>query len=219
MSTTISLPDLNTIQSYVTLIKDIITATSALTAAIIAIIGLHAWQIQLQGKNKYDLATKFMYSTFKVRDAFLVVRAPYESDFEINKALEEFKNFKFPIDNDKQKQKILKTIVYNNRMDTLNNAFRDLDSVALEAEILWGNQINLFKQSLRKHASKLYETIGLYLDSLDSNQRFDSEEAKMQRRTIFAITDESAPDQFADEVNKTVDEIREFMNRILVFKK
>lgn len=219
MIITITLPDLNSIQSYVTLIKDILTGTSALIAAIIAIIGLRAWQNQLRGKNEYELATKFMYSTLKVREAFSVVRAPAESEFEIDKAVEEFKKFKFPIENDKQKNKIIKMIIYNNRMNTLNDAFRDLDSVALEAEILWGKRISTLKQSLRNHASKLYSTIGQYLDSIDSDQRFDSTEAMMQRRTIFAITDGSAPDPFADEINKTVDEINEFVRPKLVFEK
>ena len=71
--------DINTIQAYVTLIKDVITGLSALTAAIIAILGLQAWKKQLKGKTEYELAQKYLRAIYKIREAFAWVRNPYQS--------------------------------------------------------------------------------------------------------------------------------------------
>lgn len=68
--------DIDTVQKYITLIKDIITGLSAFTAAVIAIMGLQAWKKQLKGKTEYELAQRLLRATYKVREAFSWVRNP-----------------------------------------------------------------------------------------------------------------------------------------------
>ncbi len=53
--------DIEAIQTFATLIKDIITSISvSLAAAIIAFLGLQAWKKQLRGKTEYELAQKLL---------------------------------------------------------------------------------------------------------------------------------------------------------------
>ena len=79
------------LQAYVTLIKDIITGLSALTAAIIAVLGLQAWKKQLKGKTEYEIAQKLLKAVYKVREAFSGVRSMLMDIPEQRQAVKELK--------------------------------------------------------------------------------------------------------------------------------
>ena len=63
-----SMPNITTIQPYVTLIKDIFTGFAALVAAIIAIRGYDAWKKQLTANAERELARRVLLAVYKVRD-------------------------------------------------------------------------------------------------------------------------------------------------------
>lgn len=93
--------DIDVFQKYVTLFKDVITCISALTATVVAILGLQAWKKQLKGKTEYELAQKLLYATYKLREAIAWVRNPFQSAAEISKAMKEYNIEGSPFDEKK----------------------------------------------------------------------------------------------------------------------
>ena len=58
--------NLQNFQVIISIVKDIVTALSALTAAIITVIGLSTWKKQLKIKTEYDLAQRLLKSVYKI---------------------------------------------------------------------------------------------------------------------------------------------------------
>ena len=202
--------DIKTIQAYVTLIKDIITGLSALTAAIIAILGLQAWKKQLKGKTEYELAQKYLKAVYKIREALAWVRNPYQSRTEIAQAMIEAKLENIP-NNDPSFHVKSTMAVYQKRFQKVTEAFLDLDAIMLEAETLWGEGVKEHIKSLQKHSSKLFITIQLYISDIERNAPFNAEKDKERMAIMYAITDGSADDSFTNEVKETIKKIEGFL--------
>ena len=209
-------PDLITIQGYVTLLKDIITGLSALTATIIAIIGLKTWQNQIEGKAGFELAQKFLQSTYKVRNAFSFVRAPYETSEEIVRAEENVRNFKYTEEEKQSRQYYFKIAIYNYRRENLHDRLIELDSIALEAESLGIKEINGFTTQLHELAFELYKTIDRYLDNLI--KPYDAKLFFELQPIMNAITDGSGPDSFARRIEEIIQEIEKIVKPKLFLK-
>lgn len=70
-------------QIYASIAKDVITASAAVTAAVVAVKGLRAWKKQLRGKTDYELARRCLKAVYRVRDGIRMVRNPLQSSEEI----------------------------------------------------------------------------------------------------------------------------------------
>src|SRR5689334_5632500 len=81
------MPDIKTLQEYVTLLKDIMTTGAALAAILAAI----AWRIQFVWKIKYELAQRLMRAAYQAKQALAEVRTYYTTEDERLLALEESK--------------------------------------------------------------------------------------------------------------------------------
>jgi hypothetical protein len=202
--------DIKTIQSYVTLIKDIITGLSALTAAIVALLGLQAWKKQLKGKTEYELAQKYLRAVYKIREALARVRNPFQSAIEIAEAMKEMKFEDVSVTDPSYPVKSA-TALYQKRFQKVNEAFLDLDTIMLEAETLWGEEVKEHIRLLQTHSSKLFVTIQIYILNMEHNVPYTAEENKERMATMFAITDGSAEDPFANEVKETINKIEVFL--------
>lgn len=202
--------DIVTIQAYVTLVKDIITGLSALTAAIIAILGLHAWKKQLKGKNEYELAQKYLKAVYKIREALAWVRNPYQSAIEISEAMKEanFINVSFK---DPTYQVKSAKAVYQKRFRKVTETFLDLESIMLEAETLWGNSVREHINLLQKHSFSLSMTIQMHISDMEHNAPYDEENERKRMAIMYAITDGSGEDPFANEIKKTILKIESFL--------
>ena len=77
------------IQILITIIKDIFTCLAAITASVVAVLGLQAWKKQLKGKTEYELAQRLLRGVYRVRNAFADVRNPRKTDAEIAQAMRE----------------------------------------------------------------------------------------------------------------------------------
>lgn len=62
---------------WVTFARDIIVGISALTVAIVAILGLRTWRKELTGQAKFDLARNVMFLGFKMKANFKSARNPF----------------------------------------------------------------------------------------------------------------------------------------------
>ena len=131
---------METIQSWVTLIKDIITGLAALTAAIIAVIGLQTWKKQLKGKTEYELAQRLLRSTYKVREAMTSLRNPLPIGTEIQMAMNAGMEEGKQIDNPKVYASAAETAYYR-RWQSIQEALGELEAVSLEAEAIWGEVV------------------------------------------------------------------------------
>ncbi|OQY20711.1 MAG: hypothetical protein B6I35_10155, partial [Anaerolineaceae bacterium 4572_32.2] len=81
--------NLQCLQEYITLAKDVVTILAALVAATVAIMGLRTWRKQLRGKTEYELARRLLRSVYRVRDAIRIVRNPFISSAETVQSMRE----------------------------------------------------------------------------------------------------------------------------------
>jgi len=202
--------DIDTVQAIVTLIKDIITGLSALTAAVIAMLGLQAWKRQLKGKTEYELAQKFLRGVYKIREAFAWVRNPFQSAAEISQAMKEA-NLEDLSASDSKYRPRSEAAVYQKRFQKVSEAFLELESIMLEAETLWGEGVREYIKSLRTHSADLLVAIQMYISDMEHNVPYDEEKYNKRMAIMYAITDGSREDPFANEVKKTIKEIESFL--------
>jgi|GEM_PF-882192 len=153
---------METIQAYVTFIKDIITGLAAAIAAVVAINGLQTWKKQLKGKTEYELAQRLLRSTYKVRDAFVNFRYWQVTDNEEFQATKG-ENIEYDLEDSKRYNDIQRA-VYSIRWQKIQEAFIDLDSVALEAEAIWGPTVREYVTDLRNYATILQHNLEIYLE-------------------------------------------------------
>ena len=78
---------METIQAYVTLIKDILTVLATTTAGVVAVKGFQTWKKELHWKTEYELAQRLAKATYKVRDAIARFRNPLPMGTEVQKIM------------------------------------------------------------------------------------------------------------------------------------
>jgi hypothetical protein len=200
-------------QSYISIIKDVVTALAALTGGIVAVIGLRAWRRQLKGKTEYELARRFLRAAFNVRDAIKFVRNPFQMGGEISHALKEAGLDIAP--NSLEFRARSEAAVYQLRWKKLQEAMSDLEVELLEAEVSWGEDIVNKVKPLRECIGKLYGKIWLHTYELEHPSRQVTEASEKSReevtRTIYWVSDDPKEDSFSGDVKIAVDHIADFL--------
>ncbi len=203
--------DIDTVQKYVTLIKDVITGLSAITAAVIAILGLQAWKKQLKGKTEYELAQRLLRATYKVREAFAWVRNPFQSAAEISNAMKDSNIEGDPINNPKVRAQS-EGAVYEKRWQKVQEAFVELESVLLEAEAIWGQTVRDNLKPLQTCASTLAINIKTHLRNIEKPPRnYDPEAEKKIDDIIYGWSGDSENNSFSKEINSAVSKMENFL--------
>ena len=124
----------------ISIIKDIILSFAAIIGTLVAVKGLSTWRRQLTGQSEYELARRILVNLFKYRDAINGVRYPVISEFP-SPPEEESKNMNLI-----QRQFYGTFKVYQTRWDKVREQKASLYVELLEAEALWGKELNnLFK--------------------------------------------------------------------------
>lgn len=205
---------MQTWQAYISIAKDISTVVAALTAAIVAVLGLQAWKKQLKGKVEYELARRVLRAAFDVRGAIRFVRNPVQMGGEIERAVKEA-----GVDIDSKGAEFRaksQAAVYQGRWKKVNEAMSELDIELTEAEVSWGPEIQNRAKPLRECIGKLVSKIWLYIDNLEQpRDQSDSNERKEIRQVIYLQSEDPDKDTFASEVNRAVDNIAEFLTPYL----
>lgn len=205
--------DIQVWQSYISIAKDVVTALTALTAGIIAVIGLRAWRKQLRGKTEYELARRLLRASLNVRDAIKHVRNPIKWGGEISHSLREAGIEIQP--NDSQFQAKSEASVYQFRWKKLQEAMSDLEVELLEAEVSWGDDIVGKVQPLRKCIGKLHGKIWLHTYELEHPTHRVTEESEKNRQevasVVYWVSDDPKEDPFSGEVKAAVDQIADFL--------
>jgi hypothetical protein len=205
---------MQTWQSYISIAKDILTGVAALTAALVAVLGLQAWKRQLKGKVEYELARRVLRSAFNVRDAIRFVRNPLQMGGEIERAIKEA-----GVDIDPKSAAFRaksEAAVYQGRLKKVDQALSELGIELTEAEVSWGPEIKNRVRPLRDSVAKLVSKIWLRIDNLENPEdKGDAKERKEIRDIIYLQSEDPDRDTFAAEINRAVDEIAEFLKPYL----
>lgn len=142
----------------VTVIRDIVLAFTAITTAVVAIISIWKWRDELKGKTEYELARRLIHSLYRVRDAFNSVRssAIFISEYP--------EGYREKSENTLEDNYLTTLHVYQNRWNLFATAFQELESEVLEAEVIWGQDVEILMVEVRSCKHKLQCSIQRYLE-------------------------------------------------------
>jgi hypothetical protein len=108
------------------LTKDVVSIVGTIGALTIGGLGLFTWSRQLRGTSEYEVAKKAILNTYEVQQALQSVRNPMlylsKEEVEAGRRLEEEQR------------------IYSERMTYLNEKWAELQTVRLEAKVIWGNE-------------------------------------------------------------------------------
>ncbi len=67
---------IQSVQPFLTALRDIVTIGAAIIAGYVGWNGLQSWQRQLIGKTRYEVAGRVIRSVYDVREAAIAIRSP-----------------------------------------------------------------------------------------------------------------------------------------------
>jgi len=204
--------DVENIQPYVTLVKDVVMGIAAIVAFVIAILGYGAWKDQLKGRTEYDVARSLLRSTLKVRDAIAHVRTHYMPSGEISHALKEA-GVEIAQD-DPHYSFYLNAAVYQQRFNVLREANSQFHADLVEAEAIWGNEVREVVKPLGQATNELYWTIDTMLAERHAGEwpPQDREERLQQVKVLHRIGKDNP---FSARVDDAVNGIEDYLKQYL----
>jgi hypothetical protein len=202
--------NIETIQQYVTLIKDMLTGLAALTADVVAILGFKTWKKQLYWKTQYELAQRLAKAAYKIRDtlnetlrvfAVEVGGRPLPTENINPDNVVTFMNRMRPL--------------YQQQLQEIQAAFTELDSVLLESEAIWGSAVKDGLKPLQDFAFRVSSKIRSNLDTMEKlRMNYDQEElCKEYKRMIinFVMVTPSFQIEFIDALRKVENFLKPYL--------
>lgn len=108
------------------LTKDVVSIIGTVGALTLGGLGLFTWRRQLRGTSEYEIAKKAILKTYEVQQALQSVRNPMlylsKEEVEADRRLEEEQR------------------IYSERMTYLNEKWAELQTIRLEAKVIWGEE-------------------------------------------------------------------------------
>jgi hypothetical protein len=182
---------METIQAYVTLIKDILTGFAALVATYVGFTGLQTWKRQLTANAEHELASRVLVAAYKVRDTINNCRL-------------------FAMEEDNSTVDVTKRI-HDIQYDKLDKAQASLDVELLEAEAVWGNETDYRYGIFRLQA--LVQTLKAAYSRYYSYYSFSDDDSPKPRKEAYSIlfTKGAYPkDDFSIRLDQAVQEAENF---------
>lgn len=206
-------PQAGSFTYVVSILRDAVLTAAAIMGAWVAWRGLHTWREQLTGQTEYDLAKRLLRDLYRYRDAVAAVRNPFMSVGEMADDI--------PLDDDPvptpEWHHAGTTRAYQRRWEQLAAVRADLYPELLEAEVVWGDEINALFEPLRALENELYFAIedqlevskpGVHPGEIEHLTTI--EESRRRRRILYSRKDrpedefgakfQSALDKFADKL-------------------
>jgi len=150
----------------VSIAKEFVIAGSALTGAIVAVLGLNTWKQQLKGSVEYELARRCLVTLYRYRDAIGRVRNPaiWTSEFEaLGQLISENKS-----DNEVHFLKLLG--VYEARWAGVQTEKAAMYTDLVESEAIWGAGLTERFDKVFSLEQQLLQVIRNYLSAQDPNE-------------------------------------------------
>jgi hypothetical protein len=151
---------------WVAAFSDAALGAAALVTAGVAAFGLRSWRRELRGRTEYDLARRLLLAAYKVRDNIDHVRSPFIATAEFEGPTEVSGEPNDPSDRYSH--------VYRKRWERFVDALREFQTVAVEAEVFWGQVAADAEEALCSCAADLSIRLEFYLlnrDSVPKEQR------------------------------------------------
>ena len=196
-------------QIYLSIAKDVFTTLAAITAGVVAIIGLRTWRKQLKGKTEYELAQKLLMAVYKVRDAIFFVRNPFMSAGEISQAMKDANIEGLP--SDPKVNASSQQAVYQQRWIKVQEAWNSLDVVLLEAEALWGDEITKLAKLLSNRTVTLRVNIQKSLRSLQDHREINPEKINEIDDVIYGFSGDELNNKFSAQIQESIHEFEKYL--------
>jgi hypothetical protein len=149
-------------QLNIPVVKDFILATAAIVTSSVAVFGLRKWREELRGRTEYEVARRVIRGLYKVRDGFRTVRSPMVWAHEYPEGNSGSAGTTSSIN-----EKTADMHVYQNRWKYLAEAFVELEAETLEAEVLWGGDIEKLMREIRSCRAELLISLREYFAKLE----------------------------------------------------
>lgn len=153
------------IARVVAVAKDAMTGIAAVTAAVVAAMGLRTWKRQLFGNTNYELARRLLRSAYRVREAIRWVRSPLILPAETASALRGAGLSDSPPGGFDDRGEEL---VYRARWQKVSEANVEFWAEMLEAEALWGPEVRQRGDALASCTGQLYAALWRWLSRRQS---------------------------------------------------
>lgn len=190
------------------ILNDVWTAGSAVVVAAAATLGLRTWQEQLRGAAEYEHARRLLRAALKVRDEIDRVRGRFIFAGEIEAAVQR-SGAQLP-DSHGARSRREYEIVVDSRWKRLVAATSELEAELLEAEVLFGRELQSEGRALRELVIKLGNAIEEHLDvTRDSVSPLPDppEDAKKRKAIIWRSVGKDTADEYKQDVLAAIGEI------------
>lgn len=203
----------------VSLLKDIVLAGAAITGAVVAVKGLGTWQRQLKGQSEYELSRRILVSALKYRDAINGVRHPAMWADEMPSPPED-------VASKMSRDKVRfygKLKGYQARWDKVKTERTSLYADLLEAEAIWGNELNVLFKGVFDLEHELFTRTRHYLELINPDTSEASREAiiDLDRKARDVLYDHLSeePDEFKHDLISAIEVIEKYLKPKLKHKK
>lgn len=188
--------------------KDLAALFITIMGIYIANGGLFTWKDQLKYNKEVKIANDLHYSLLKLRNAIKSVRNPAIFPSESYRAEQGYKE-KYPEKSDLEISKNSHAYVYEMRWQEISDAFTEMESHLLEAEVLWGLEVRRLLVPLKQKVTEL---------NIALKQNFQSEFRTKDPMKIHDIMYDKSDwsndreDAFSNEVSTAIKNITDYMN-------
>jgi hypothetical protein len=153
-----------------TLIKDAVVAIAAAVTATVAVRGLSTWNRELRGKATFEVARSLAKAAYRLRDEINLCRTPFLAAAE----------FPEGYGSKKTAAEVANGLahVYGTRWNKVWDALQNFDTNTLEAEAIWGAEVRVRTDALRRCVTELRIAIDAMIeDAAVGGANFDSDKA------------------------------------------
>lgn len=194
-----------------TVVKDLVILGAAITGAVVAVKGLGTWQRQLKGQSEYELSRRILVTLFKYRDAINGVRHPAMWSHEMpSPPVEEAKTMSI------EKVRHYGTSKgYQARWTKVQEQRTALYADLLEAEAIWGSELQTLFKVIFDLEHELFTRIRHYLELLnpDTHQRTKDAITKIvaESRDIMYDISGDETDEYKQDMLNAIEPIEAYL--------
>ncbi|NMX84666.1 hypothetical protein HBO11_03740 [Pseudomonas sp. WS 5010] len=195
------------------IIGTVISVVGVGFAAYIGLSGLKTWRLQTKGTADHDLARRLLIALYGYRDSIRKVRDPMIFSYELEPAKDEQ-----PDDDPKFKNINENRRAYTRRFERLNQTKNSLNVALVEAEAVWGGELQRRINVIFKLERELYLHVRSFLISMDpkdEDMQLAYRQILKKRRDILYEID-TADDHFHHELVAGIGQIEAYLREKLL---
>lgn len=188
--------------------KEALLVVCAVTGTGVGVVGLSTWRRQLRGTADFEVARSALRALLRVRPAFSFVRSRGIFAAELQDREGERRAGSADRYCDEEQ-------VFGARWQHLSAALADLEAAVVEAEVLWGQDIQRLIDPIRSCVRDLSSALDEFLTLARDGDLFDRSEAvKIRKRFLQPLNgDDALSALLADAVRNVEKEMRNHLKR------